>query len=71
MGALPAAKLQEVMTIGNVVPGAIVNGTPTASETTLLVNAYPYLMPEIIEPDIAVAEPVPKHIIPENAPVID
>jgi hypothetical protein len=71
-GALPAAKLQEVINKGIESPTFIVNEGPVASIIFWFApNATPYLNPEIVEPEIAVTDPVPKHCIPAKDPVID
>jgi hypothetical protein len=71
-GALPAAKLQEVIPKGIVTPAGIVNEGPVASNTEPLV-AYelPYLNAKIVDPVIATDEPVPKEVIPAKDPVTE
>jgi hypothetical protein len=71
-GALLAAKLQEVINKGIVAPAGIENDGPVASMILPFVfNPVPYLKAEITDPDIAVAEPVPKLCIPAKEPVAD
>jgi hypothetical protein len=71
-GALPAAKLQEVINKGTVAPAGIVNETPVDSIIAWFAcNPFPYLKAEIVEPVGEVADPVPKEIIPAKEPVID
>lgn len=71
-GALPAAKLQEVINKGRVVPAGRVNETPGASIIAWFEpNAFPYLKAEITDPVGDAADPVPKEIIPAKDPVTD
>jgi hypothetical protein len=69
-GALFAAKLQEVINKGIVSPAFKVNEGPTASIMfPLLPRPVPYLKAAITDPEIAVADPVPKLCIPAKEPV--
>jgi hypothetical protein len=71
-GALPAAKLQEVINKGTVAPAGIVNDTPVASIIAWFAcNPFPYLNADIVDPVGAVADPVPKEIIPAKDPVTE
>jgi hypothetical protein len=71
-GALPAAKLQEVINNGTVAPAGIVNETPVASIIAWFAcNPFPYLKAEIVDPVGELKDPVPKEIIPANEPVAD
>jgi hypothetical protein len=71
-GALPAAKLQEVIPNGIVVPAGIVKETPVASTTEPLVAIeLPYLKAVMVDPVGDDAEPVPKEVIPAKEPVVE
>ncbi len=71
-GALPAAKLQEVINKGILSPAFIVNEGAVASIILWFApNATPYFKAEMIDPDGLVKDPVPKHYIPAKEPVID
>jgi hypothetical protein len=71
-GALPAAKLQDVINKGTLVPAGIVNETPVVSTTDWFkFNPFPYLKAEITDPVGEFTEPVPKEIIPAKEPVIE
>jgi hypothetical protein len=71
-GALPAAKLAEVMNKGIVTPAGMVNEGPEPSITLASAfNPTPNFQAEIVEPVGALAEPVPKLCIPAKEPVTD
>jgi hypothetical protein len=71
-GALLAAKLQEVINKGILSPTFIVNEGAVASIILWLgPNPAPYFKAVITEPEIAEADPVPKHCIPAKEPVAD
>jgi hypothetical protein len=71
-GALPAAKLQEVINKGIVAPAGMVNETPVVSIIAWFTpSPFPYLNAEIIDPVGDDADPVPKEIIPAKEPVAD
>jgi hypothetical protein len=69
-GALLAAKLQEVINKGIVAPAGIENEGPVASMVLpLAFIPVPYLKAAITDPEIAVADPVPKLCMPAKEPV--
>jgi len=71
-GALPAAKLQDVINKGTLAPAGRVNETPVVSIIDWFeFNPFPYLKAEIVDPVGAFNEPVPKEIIPAKEPVAD
>jgi len=71
-GALPAAKLQEVINKGTEAPAGRVNEGPVVSTIAWLdSNPLPYLNAEIVDPVGEFKEPVPKEIIPAKDPDMD
>jgi len=71
-GALPAAKLQEVIKRGTEAPAGRVNEPPVVSTIAWLDNnPFPYLNAEIVEPVGVLIDPVPKEIIPAKDPVTE
>ena len=60
-GALPAAKLQEVINKGTEAPAGRVNEAPVVSTIAWLANnPFPYLIADITDPVGADADPVPR-----------